>query len=406
VRAGCRARRGDHGLLAGGHDQGLVFALLAYAASERQSNRAQGIPTGRLQEADDRQLQWVITAGLAPLLCRAISGGINQVLPARRDALRGADLTAMLRHGNLVEATLEMIEACERLGTRVALLKGISISGQHYPAAHLRPMGDIDVLVSEPAYGAVESAMLLLGYTRDTDYREREGSHHGAPLFHPHRRVWVEIHTSLFPQDASLRTGRLFSPSHVAAHFVASSFLGRPVNRLSDELQLVYIASSWLRDLSRHGVHASFVPPLLDALYLLKATKRTLDWEGLLGWLDNAMAIASLYVMLTYLSRRGLHDVSPTILSRLASGQDIVGSLELAIIHAILDKHLIGAKPFRRPFSDWHALIVLQTLLAPGSSARKLLSLPWNLVFPPSIPNRYSVRYQLERMARLWRGRA
>jgi hypothetical protein len=359
-----------------------------------------------LKNVDDRQLQWVIAAGLAPLLCRAIRDGIDQLPPARRDALRSADLTAMVRHGNLVEATQEMIKTCERLGTRVTLLKGISISDQYYPAAHLRLMGDIDVLVSEHTYGAVESAMLLFGYTRKTDYQEREGSHHGAPLFHPDRRVWVEIHTALFPQDASLRSDRVFSPSHVAAHFVASTFRGRPVNRLSDELQLVYIASSWLRDLSRYSVHASFVPPLLDALYLLKATKHTLDWEGLLGWLDNAMAIASLYVMLSYLSRRGLHDVSPPILSRLASGQDIVGSWELGIIHAIVDRYLIGGRPFTRLFSNWHALIVLRTLLASGSSARKLLSLPWNLAFPPTISNRYSVRYQLERMARLWRGRA
>ena len=62
-------------------------------------------------------------------------------------------------------------------------------------------------------------------------------------------------------------------------------------------------------------------------------------------------------------------------------------------------------RPFTRWFNDWHATIVLNTMLAPGSHAAKLLSLPWNLAFPPPIPDRYSMRYQLGRIARLLRGR-
>jgi hypothetical protein len=266
-------------------------------------------------------------------------------------------------------------------------------------------MGDIDVLVSAPAHATAESAILQLGYRRKPNHQHREGAHHGAPLFSPERRVWIEVHSALFPDDASLRNGRLFSPSHVAAQSVGSIFHGSAVNRLADELQLIYIASSWVRDLSCYGIQASFVPPLLDAVYLLNATDHTLDWDQLLGWLDNPMAAASLYVMLSYLSRHSLCQVEAPILSRLASGQDVIGPLVLRIIHSMLDKYLLGGRPFSRLIREWHVSIVLSTLLAPGSRGRKLASVPWNILFPPSVAERYSVRYQLGRIAKALRGK-
>jgi hypothetical protein len=287
----------------------------------------------------------------------------------------------------------------------MTLLKGISTSDQYYSDAYLRPMGDIDVLIPAPVQAAVEATILELGYWRDPDYRPRAGAHHGAPLYHPKRRVWVEVHHALFPEDSNLRSGRVFSPAHVAARSVSSAFHGSTVNRLGDELQLVYIASSWVRDLSGYGIRASFVPPLLDAVYLLNATRRTLDWDELFGWLDNPMAVASLYVMLTYLSRHSLCQVEPAILSRLAARQDFIGPLVLRIIHSILDKYLLGGRPFSRFNREWHVSIVLGTLLAPCSSGRKLVAVPWNILFPPSIMERYRLRYQLGRIGRALRGK-
>jgi Uncharacterised nucleotidyltransferase len=393
-------------LTARSQERGLLFDLLAYAATDPASGSVQGIPARRLEEVDHRQMQWVSDAGLAPLLYRASREGIDQVRAARREMLLGADLAAIAWSGNLIDATREIVEACEARGVRVTLLKGISISDQYYPDAHLRPMGDIDVLVSPPAVTTVESTILQLGYRRKPHHQHREGAHHGAPLLHPERRVWVEVHNALFSEDASLRSGRVFSPLHVAAHSVSATFHGSVVNRLADELQLVYIASSWVRDLSRYGIHASFVPPLLDAIYLLNATDHTLDWDELLGWLDNPMAVASLYVMLSYLSRNSLYQVDPPILSRLASSQDVIGPSVLRVLHRMLDKYLVGGRAFSRFPSDWHVSIVLSTLLAPGSSGRKLASVPWNILFPPSVAERYSVRYQFGRIAKALRGKA
>jgi hypothetical protein len=383
-----------------------VFDLLAYAAADPASGSVQGIPPRRLEEVDDRQMQWVSDAGLAPLLYRAAREGIDQVRAARRQMLLSAHLTAITRHGNLIDATREVVEACESRGIRVTLLKGISISEQYYPEAHLRPMGDIDILVSPPADMTVEATILQLGYRRKPDHQHRAGAHHGPPLFHPERRVWVEVHNALFPENASLRSDRVFSPAHVAEHSVRSTFHGRAVNRLTDELQLVYIASSWVWDLSRYGIHASFVPPLLDAIYLLNATEHSLDWDALLDWLDNRMLAASLYVMLSYLSRHCLYQVDPLVLSRLASSQDIIGSSVLRVLHRMLDEYLVGGRPFSRFIREWHVSIVISTLLAPGSSGKKLALVPWNILFPPSVGERYSVRYQVGRLSKALRSKA
>jgi len=238
------------------------------------------------------------------------------------------------------------------------------------------------------------------------DHVNRDGSHHGAPLFNPQKRVWLEIHTALFSKGASVLGDHLFGRSHVEAQTATSGFRGRVIHRLSDELQLAYIAGYWLRDLAINGIHPSFIIPLLDAIYLLGAAGEDLDWDELFSWLDNKMAAASLYVLLAYLSRHEFYQTPRPVLSRLARCQHVVGAMELRIIHAILSSYLIDGIPFTPWLSDWTASIALNTLLAPGSHAARLTSLPWNLAFPPSMPGRYGIRYQLQRITKRLRGNA
>ena len=383
----------------------LVLGLLSYAAGRQPRDLIPGIRNPEGKHAEDREFLHTIDAGLTPLMYHAMRGCPGRVPPAWRDELLSADLTAQVRFGNLCDAAVEVVDACERVGVRPTLLKGISISHQHYPIPHLRPMGDLDILVPESEFEQVESSLLRTGLVRMPDQVRQAGSHHGIPLRHPRRRVWVEVHFALFPKTSELSSGALFSPAQIAAHSIASTFSGRPVFRLSDELQLVYIASSWIRDLSRNPIHASLVLPLLDAVYLLKASGESLDWDRLLAGLDNnELAAASLYIMLAYLCTRGLAACASPVLSRIASRQRIIGAWERKIIELLLDTYLVRGRPFAPFFNNWTALIVLNTLLARGSHLRKLLALPWNIVFPPSLPNRYSVRFHAERIARIMRG--
>lgn len=382
-----------------------VRALLRYA---RSSPRASRIATsdGRSLVADDRQLRHVLKCGLAPLLWRWARDTGATLPTAWSETLQAADLTAQVVYGEICDATVAIVDACRELGVRVTLLKGISIGDQLYPAPHLRPMGDIDLLVAERDRARVEAMLHRRGGVRLAGFREEQGDPHGAPLFLPELRVWVEIHTGLFPEADRLRRNRLFAPGGLERHVVGSTFAGRPVGRLSDELQLVYVASYWLRDWSKQGVHTSFVRPLLDAAYLLSASGRELDWDGLLEWIDNELAAASLYVLLAFLSTRGICAVPPRVLERLGSKQDIVGTVELAILGAMIDGGLVDASPILGRFVERHPMIaqtVLRAMLSGGSHAGKLLSLPWALVFPPWVADRYTFRYHRDRLGRLLR---
>jgi hypothetical protein len=358
-----------------GSKPSLAFALLRYAASKFDAALCEPLLARLLQSAEEREFQWLLRAGWGALLFQATRNRIADIPLIRRNVLTSEDLTARVRSGNLADTASQIIAVCGNLRTPATLLKGISVSDQYYPSAHLRPMGDIDILVEQDAYHAVEAALLDAGYLRDADWPSGLASHHhGAPLFDPVRRVWVELHTGLFHSDDGLRRDRLFGPSQLVAQSVASSFHGRPVNRLSDELQLVYIATSWMRDLMYCKIHPSHLNSLLDVLFLLQAAHRALNWDRLFGWLDKGMAAAYLYVTLDYVASRGLHPVAPAILSHLASRQRIVGALQLWAIQAMLDRYLLGGRP-------------------------------WTAVFPPPVPGRYSVAYQLrKRLRRLLAG--
>jgi hypothetical protein len=181
----------------------------------------------------------------------------------------------------------------------------------------------------------------------------------------------------------------------------------RPVLRLTDELQLAYIASYWLRDIARNGTHPTFLMPLFDAIFLLRSSAHALDWDALLASLDNELAAASLYLLLVEASTHGFDETLAPILPRLAARQRIFGAAELRIMHGMLDDCLIEGRRFMGAFGERHPRIettVLDTLLTPAPFVRKLAVLPWNLVFPPSVPQRYSLRFHTRRMVRFFRG--
>ena len=312
----------------------------------------------------ERQLQWLLQGGLGALLQHATRDE-PEALPARwRDALRAAELTARVRQAPLGESAIELIELCQGLGIEPILLKGVSVSEQLYPAPHLRPMSDIDVLLPQPQLEEVVYALTSeSGGWELMDFHARAGLHHGAPLRHRARGTILELHRALFPDDSPLSVGRLFAPAEVLARTVASSYRGRPVRRLPAELQLAYIAASWFNDMTELQVHPSFLPSVFDAAFLLRRFGAALDWATLRGWLDDGMAQGCLYALLAYLPRFGAAPAPQGFIKWLAGAQDVVGPLQLRLIHRLLDRHLLAARP-------------------------------WTLPFPPPVPGRYSWRYQ------------
>jgi len=383
------ARSGD-----AGH---LVRALLRNAAVPRSAAL-------RWNAVDERQMNHIAKAGFAPLLWRLAHDAGAPPPAIWRDTLRAAELVAQVVYGNVCDATTDLIDACRAGGALVTLLKGVSIGEQYYPAPHLRPMGDIDLLVTRRDSAWVELTMLRRGYVRMDRYEPEPGDAHLAPLYHPELHVWVEIHTALFPDGDRLRRNRLFAPAHLERHIVASTFQDRRVGRLCPEMQLVYIAAYWIRDMAKDGVHPSFARPLLDAVYLVAGSGQDFDWDAMLDGVDNDVAAASLYVLLSYLSTRGLAVVPERTLAHLAKVQRRIGGLELALFGKLTDACLVGGHPRTAALLERHPMIgetLLDCLLARGSHAVKVASLPWAMVFPPQVAERYTWRYQRDRFCRL-----
>ena len=340
----------------------LTLELLKHVAGSSGADES-GRVVQSLCRASEGEFLWAIEGGLGPLLLRATGDRVAEIPSSWHEVLQSSDLTARLHHGLRVDTATEVIEICASLGVPVTLLKGISISEQYYPAAHMRTMSDVDLLLPVEAPPVVEAELLRRGYQRGPE-RPAEDSHHGAPLLDPNRPVWVELHTKLFPPSSGLLTGQAFSPTNIAAHSAASTCYGQPVRRLLNEFQGAYLAACWIWDITLDKFHPTFVPALFDAVLLQRLALPAVDWKSVLGWLDNQMALASLHVMLSYLERHGVCVTPPP--ARLASTQRLVGAVELSIMHAVFDHYLLGARS-------------------------------WNLPIPPPVPGRYNLRRQFRK---------
>lgn len=306
--------------------------------------------TSSWREAPDAtQFAWLLKGGLGALLHNACGAGLGDVPAAWREVLLSAELTARVMHAGRVETTLDILEACDAMHVRAVLLKGISVSEQFYPAAHLRPMTDVDVLLPRQARAAVEEELLQRGYKR-LAWEHDPKHHHGAPLCQPRLGTFVELHVALFPSDSPLNEGAMFRPERLLDQAVEAHYHGRPVRRLPPGLQLAYTAATWFNDMRTHGrPEPSHLPAAFDAAYLLQACGSSIDWTALLEALDNLWVKASLHLTLSYLPRYGVHPAPAEILARMSEQRSLVGPIQRRFIHQMLDRQLFGAQPWRHP---------------------------------------------------------
>lgn len=325
---------------------GLVRQLLAYAATPAE--RRDALAHWRLADVDDRQLGWLLGGGLGALLHYATHAQPEQVPAGWRERLLSEALTARIRHADRIDAARELIALCAREGVPVTLLKGISTSEQFYPAAHLRPMADVDVLVPLESCRRIQSLLEDAGYRAPKNYPDEDEQHHGPPLRRPSRDVWIEIHRSLLPEQDEFSVRRVFGAGIIGANSEPFTFHGMPALRLTPEYQLIYIASSWMRDLM-HSIHASFLPSMFDAIFLLERQGESLDWAKVLAFTDDDLPTAALDVLLSYLDACNLCVLPAAVPGALARTQSLVGPVQRRLIHAMLDRYLIGSRLWRHP---------------------------------------------------------
>jgi hypothetical protein len=331
-------------------------------------------PPGALSSA---RLAWVIESGLAPLLAR-VSPELLARGGADADAVRGADLAARIVAADQAEATVALVDACLPSVGPLTLLKGIWLSHALYPEPHLRPMRDVDVMVAPERVAEVEGVLRALGYEPQPEAGMGDFSahHHSAPLRHPDTGVVFEVHRALVPPSGPFARVPAFTAESVRRHLRADTFHGRPILRLSHELQLSYLSAHWSSSFKVIG-GAGGLLVLLDLMALLEHV----DWAAAADDLRGSPAALSLWLLLTYLETRGLQPMPPDARASVHPLADAMGALNLAVLRRLVDRRVADGRPYGRVvFTRRTFEIVWKAMLRPGSSAAHLAALPWHLL--------------------------
>jgi hypothetical protein len=118
---------------------------------------------------------------------------------------------------------------------------------------------------------------------------------------------------------------------------------------------------------------------MLDMIYLLKNVPN-IRWNRILQWLDGGVVAASVYLLLTYLTRHGLIELPPAVVRDISQRQRSFGHVTLGIVHATLDRYVTNGHEFGWLMSERNFEILWDTLLLPRPPTRRLPLLFWSLL--------------------------
>lgn len=357
---------------------------------------AQGGKSSRLIPAEEAQLEHIIQGGYAPLLYDVALRTHGLCPSATLKRLLVYTLAAKAVEKRRRRAVAEIIDACSHSVNRLTLLKGISICNEFYPEPHWRAMGDVDLLVAAPDLSRAESILKQLGYVQ-TSCRPTEfyrNHHHSMPFQHPSHGVRVELHTALFPPSEWLAQSSAFQLSNVLAESRLSDFNGRAVYRLSPELQVVYVACHAIAE--KVAFRSLF--PFLDIIFLLQRAGPELSWDKISSWLSDRTVSAYVCVVLTYLVRHRVVELPPAAQATLQAAEKRFGRLALKILHGDIDRYALGGRSMEGLLGRDNRFMIWNTLLRPCPPWWNLLSVPWNLAFPPMHAERFRIGYQRQRL--------
>lgn len=215
--------------------------------------------------------------GVAPLLYRRVGAvGATAALPdATLARLESAYVHSALRQRSVRAELRQILLTLQRARTPVVLLKGAHLSDLVYPDPALRPMRDLDLLVSPTNLARVELALNSIGYDAtpyplaDTDYSVHQHVH---PM-EKAGAIPIEVHRGLFPASA---------PFHVD---VEGMLVRAQATCVAGVHALVLSPEDLVRDLCLHVSYVRrFDVPLLSLYDIAIAVRHygdAIDWRGL-----------------------------------------------------------------------------------------------------------------------------
>jgi len=337
-------------------------------------------PIGQISQA---QLTEAIKLGFAPWLALWLEQGSLVLGTAQRRMLRMAARAVALQARAVRKHLGELLAAAGNAGVSVCLLKGAALEPWVYPGPGYRPMGDIDLLVTNQEQKPFE------GILRSMNYVQRSGCppsyytdhHHSMPFWHPRYGVWIEVHTRLYPDVANV----------FREQQETFDYDGVITGRLKAPAQILYTVSHWADPFPGPGGLIALIdlglllrrygPPDLQH-YLFKPDQQK--------WVRRALKTAC-----AMLPRK-------TEVSRADPGIRIEEA-RCHLLHVLASNYIVDGNAYTR----WSSSAIIanhwNALMNTTSPAIALARVPWWFLFPPRSVNRFHPGFILQRASRLWR---
>lgn len=351
---------------------------------------------------DDDMVRKAIDVGLGPALYRATRRGFRSDW---QNTLRAQDLAARVESLVRLDALEEILaNSPQELSGHVLLLKGISLCQRIYPEAHLRMMGDVDLLVPRELQSSLENVLRELGYVQQSAQSSEFYvlHHHSMPFVHPRQNIVVEVHTGLFRTGTRLASAELFKPESILGHCAMDEFRGYRINRLEAETELAYLAAHWIEERRCFG---TAMIPILDLALLLSQLPENFGWSRLLNSLSDSPAAPYVRVALSFLHDRVGIRLPDDVRQQLDELKSPPGAIVDQWLHLMIDRHVIQGRPFGSFLTATMADAAWDTLMRPYPGWMNFLSLPWCLMFPSEYPQRFNPAFQIRRIKSAFRRR-
>jgi len=288
------------------------------------------------------------------------------------------------------------------LSNQIILLKGISTSVLYYPKPYMRIMGDIDLLVSKDDQVILENICVKLGYEQTSEQPASfyETIHHSMPFYHQDKKVWIEIHTSLFPKSSQLSLEDAFDYEYIIQNTQSSEIENTPSTHISTPISLIYTCSHFVHE---HNWGKGIIR-IIDIIYILNKIEENNSWNALLLEVNGSITnSAYLYIILTFLHETEIFIVRKQVLQSLKIKQKSQNVFSLFILHKIMYKYILEGHDFGKITSINNINIIWNTLI--NSQCNPLTNLSmiiWNLLFPPGKTNRYSLSKMSSRVRNIF----
>ncbi|MDY6971712.1 MAG: nucleotidyltransferase family protein [Thermodesulfobacteriota bacterium] len=300
--------------------------------------------SARMEVVVNGALDWSVVMryadalGMNPLLYKHLSQ-MKSAFPVPEDVMRLLKKRyrrESIRNLRIYGQLNQILEALNRSGSPIILLKGILLAKWVYGDIGLRPMNDIDILCRQEDAHTLRSTLVGLGYTEKTIYQGplqqsilAEESMH-LPPFHKPGFFMVEVHTNLF-------TGTCDDFSAMKMlwdNAVPLELYGKLIHCLSPEYQLLYLSIHLYRHIIRAQLNLFW---FCDIHEFIGAHKNEINWEGFWSMADSLGEGSNVETLFDLLARHWNTQVPEKLL--FSRGGDI-GKLNLrAIIRGGCDKN-------------------------------------------------------------------